>query len=234
MPDRNRTRKPSLHVRRQLDVATAIATEELLAAHAAHVLELVDLARGKVVPERLIEIYLRLQGVENPQAMVVRTRVLAALGRKARSAPETDDDAADGPSEVEEVGAPPPRGIFSYLRQRFRGRVHNDLRRWVELHTGRSAVALLDIHVRNALSFVDILGSDWPIHVGVQTYREMLGVGEGLRDVLYWLVLERIGRAELPPTGALPLRRGPEPIPAPAPAPGPNRRPRLRPPYRTA
>ncbi len=231
MPERYRTRRLSADLRRQLDVATAIATEELMAAHAIHVLELVELSGARVAPERLVEIYLRLHGVEGPQALVVRTRVLAALGHKARSTVVEPQEAGESRGTVGEAGAPPPRGIFRYLRERFRGRVHTDLRRWVELHTGRAAMGLLDIHVRNALAFVDILG-DAPLHLGVQTYREMLGVSESLRDVLYWMVLERIGRAELPPTGALPLPRSSDAGAGSAPSNG--RRPRLRPPYRTA
>lgn len=224
MPDRHRPRQPAAPIRRKLDVACAVATEELLEAHSAHIMELIGLADGRVAPERMIDIYLRLQGIGQPHAMVVRTRVLAALGQRTRSAPE--GAARSGP--VEEIAPPPPRGIFSLLRERFRGRVHTELRRWVELHTGRAAMALLDIHVRNALAFVDVMGAEAPLHQGVETYCEMLGVADSFRDVLYWMVLERIARAELPRTGTLPLPRAGESAPAA------GRRPRLRPPYRTA
>ena len=193
MPERYRTRKLPVGTRRALDVAAAIATEEIQAAHVAQVLELVDIAEGRVTPPRVTDIYLRLHGLEDPAAMVVRNRVLAELGQRARAsvgdepATAVDDDRPDA-----------PRGPFKVLRERFRGRVLVDLRRWMELHAGRSEVLILDIHVRNALSFVHTLAPDVSIRDAVAIYREKVGVREQLGEVIYWFVLSRIGEAELP------------------------------------
>ncbi len=195
MPERYRTRKLAAPIRRALDVAAAIATEEVLSAHVAQVLEVVELAEGRVVPQRAAEIYLRLHGLEEPTASVVRTRVLAELGQRARTgvtAPEPVGDEATPES---------PRGPFRSLRERLRGRVHHDLRRWMEIHTGRAEVVVLDIHVRNALVFVQTLAPDVPIQEAVAIYREQVGVREQLADVLYWLVLSRMSEAELPSAG---------------------------------
>ncbi len=192
MPERYRTRKLPAATRRALDVAAAIATEELQAAHVAQVLELVDIAEGRVTPQRVTDIYLRLHGLEDPSATVVRTRVLAELGQRARTSVTEELPAnPDAPSDA-------PKGPFKVLRERFRGRVHLDLRRWMELHTGRSEVLLLDIHVRNALAFVQALAPDVPIHDAVAIYREKVGVREQLGEVLYWFVLSRMSEAELP------------------------------------
>lgn len=192
MPERYRTRKLPVGTRRALDVAAAIATEEIQAAHVAQVLELIDIAEGRVTPQRVIDIYLRLHGLEDPAATVVRTRVLAELGQRARaSAGDESATAGDG-------GPDAPRGPFKVLRERFRGRVLVDLRRWMELHAGRSEVLVLDIHVRNALSFVHTLAPDVSIRDAVVIYREKVGVREQLGEVIYWFVLSRIGEAELP------------------------------------
>ncbi len=193
MPERYRTRKLPAATRRALDVAAAIATEELQAAHVAQVLELADIAEGRVTPQRVTDIYVRLHGLEDPQATVIRTRVLAELGQRARAGTVAEEPApGDAPTPDG------PRGPFKGLRERFRGRVHLDLRRWMELHTGRSEVLLLDIHVRNALAFVQALAPDVTVHDAVAIYREKVGVREQLGEVLYWFVLSRMSEAELP------------------------------------
>lgn len=196
MPERYRTRKLAAPIRRALDVAAAIATEEVLSAHVAQLLELVDLAEGRVVPQRVTDIYLRLHGLEEPTAAVVRTRALAELGQRARTgaSPEPVGD---------ETTQESPRGPFRSLRERLRGRVHHDLRRWMEIHSGRAEVIILDIHVRNALVFVQTLAPDVPIQEAVAIYREQVGVREQLGDVLYWFVLSRMSEAELPSAGEI-------------------------------
>lgn len=224
MPERYRTRKLPAATRRALDVAAAIATEEIQAAHVAQVLELMDIAEGRVTPQRVTDIYLRLHGLEDPSATVVRTRVLAELGQRARaSVAEELPSSPDGPPDA-------PRGPFKVLRERFRGRVHLDLRRWMELHTGRSEVLLLDIHVRNALAFVQALAPDVAIHDAVAIYREKVGVREQLGEVLYWFVLSRMSEAELPT--ARDVETSDLRIP-PAPRKVPRRNGTVRTPYRT-
>ncbi len=224
MPERYRTRKLAAPVRRALDVAAAIATEELQAAHVSQALELIDLADGRVPAARVTDIYLRLHGLEDPHASVIRTRVLAELGQRARNATEE-------PLLPEDEDTPEaPRGPFKVLRERFRGRVHLDLRRWMELHTGRSEVLLLDIHVRNALIFVQTLQPDISIHDAVAIYREKVGVREQLGEVLYWYVLSRMSEQELP--SAKELETADLRIP-PAPRKATRRNGTVRTPYRT-
>ena len=195
MPDRYRTRKLAAPLRRTLDVAAAIATEEVLAAHVAQTLELIEIADTRVAPQRVVDIYLRLHGLEEPTATVVRTRILAEIGQRAREAPAPEPVLVDDSHEET-----PARGPFRSLRERFRGRVHHDLRRWMELHTGRTEVVLLDIHVRNALIFVQTLAPDVPIHEAVAIYRERVNAPEQLGQVLYWFVLARLSDVELPTT----------------------------------
>ena len=193
MPERYRTRKLAAPLRRALDVAAAIATEEVQAAHVAQTLELIEIADARVVPQRVADIYLRLHGLEEPTAGVIRTRVLAEIGQRARSAPPTEPVLVE--DSQEEV---PARGPFRSLRERFRGRVHHELRRWMELHTGRTEVVLLDIHVRNALIFVQTLAPDVPIQEAVAIYRERVNAPEQLGQMLYWFVLARLSDLELP------------------------------------
>lgn len=194
MPERYRTRKFASPTRRALDVAAAIATEEVLAAHVAQVLDLVQLAEGRVSAGRVIDIYLRLHSLEDPTATVLRTRALAELGQRERLTPPEPEP----PVVVESAAPEAPRGPFRFFRERFRGRVHNDLRRWMELHMGRTEVMILDIHVRNALVFVQTLAPDVSIHEAVTIYREKVGVREQLGEALYWFVLSRMSEVEIP------------------------------------
>ncbi len=224
MPERYRTRKLPAATRRALDVAGAIATEEIQNAHVGQVLELVDIAEGRVTAQRVTDIYLRLHGLEDPAATVVRTRVLAELGQRARAA--VTEELPGG----EEPPHDAPRGPFKVLRERLRGRVHLDLRRWMELHTGRSEVVLLDIHVRNALAFVQALAPDVPIHDAVAIYREKVGVREQLGEVLYWFVLSRLSETELPAVRDVDTSELRIP---PAPRKLPRRNGTVRTPYRT-
>lgn len=195
MPERYRTRKLSAAVQRAVEVAAAVATEEIITAHVSYILELVEIAGDRVTPQRATDIYLRVHALEEAPGQVVRNRVLAEFGHRERAAPRPPEPVPPATPD------PPPaesRGPFGFLRGRFRGRVQTELRRWIELHTGRSEVRLLDIHVRNALTFIATLPADVPTREAVAIYGDRVGVRPEVGEVLLWLVLDRLSDKELP------------------------------------
>lgn len=196
MSERYRNRKFTPAVLRALELAAAVASEEIIAAHVAYVLELIELAGDRSPPQRVMEIYLRLHGLTDRLGVVVHNRVLAELGHRERLSPRPpEQDPPPAPPDPPEQEA---RGRFGFLRGRFRGRVQTELRRWIELHTGRSEVRLLDIHVRNAIVFVAALPPEVPTREAVALYGDRVGVRPEVGEMLYWLVLNRLCVKELP------------------------------------
>jgi hypothetical protein len=188
---------------REIDVAIAVAREEVLETHTAQLLELIELSHDRVAPHRISEIYVRLHNIAEPEATMIRNRSLAVLGVRSRVARDEGVSAAQGLPTAEN-GQDPPRGPFRFLRERFRGRVHNELRRWIELHTGRAEMVLLEVHVRNALRVVKLLSEKMPINDAVQLYREQVGARDAAAHVIYWMVLTRLSETDLPMTVSLP------------------------------
>ena len=180
-------------IRRQLEVAAAVASEELVQVHATRAQELVTLAQDRVTAPRMLFIYSRVHHLDPATAQAVMTRVLARIGQvTAEAAPRAY---AEG-EEEEELGD--SRSLLRVIRERLRGRIHLDLRRWVELHTGLTEVALLDVHTTHALRFTEMLAPDHSTAAAVDIYSKLIGVRDSQQEVLYHSVLARMARAELP------------------------------------
>lgn len=180
---------------RELQVHAAVTREAILQAHVARALKLIELSADRVSAVRMIEIYARVQQLDATVAEVVTMRLLATIGQRARKGTrptvyiegELDDDA---------------RSVFGFLRDRLRGRVLHDLRRWVELHSGQTRVALLDIYVKHAMKFVEDLSETHNIHNSLEIYRDMVGVPLSMKDALHMFVLDKLATDELPKGGA--------------------------------
>ena len=194
MTPRKASRKLKAAKRRELEVAAAVAREAVLQLHVARAVKMIDMAGDRVSALRMVNIYLRLQALNGPEGAIVANRVLALLGQRGHKGPVTTlfiEGEAD--QQVEE-----PRSVFRIVRDRLRGRVHHELRRWVELHSGSTQVALLDIHVRHALRFVKELADSHSISDAVELYGELTGVAPAVEDTLYAFVLDRLATEELP------------------------------------
>jgi hypothetical protein len=194
MTPRKASRKLTAAKRRELEVAAAVAREAVLQLHVARAVKMIDLAGDRVSALRMVNIYLRLQALTGPEGSIVANRVLALLGQRGHKGPTTTlfiEGEVD--QQVEE-----PRSVFRIVRDRLRGRVHHELRRWVELHSGATQVALLDIHVRHALRFVKELADTHAISDAVELYSELTGVAPAVEDALYAFVLDRLAAEELP------------------------------------
>jgi hypothetical protein len=197
MGARSRIRKLPLQVRRELELATAIAREAVFATHASRAEALILLAGDRVSAARMLQIHARLHLLSESDAHFLSNRVLADIGRRtakqhaAAVVNAVDEDDSDDPAVQ--------GSFFRRLRDRMRGRRLHELRRGVELYAGITEVALLKVHVKHAHRFVSIL---YPacstVQEAIGTYREILDVRSSSGEVLYYLVLERMAAANPP------------------------------------
>jgi hypothetical protein len=182
--------------RRRVELAIAVAQERLLSTHVDHALRLIQLVGDQVPFENALGIYVRLLRLSDDEARVITTRALAILGEQVVESDSTWADTPAEPTEVEEDGT--RRSFLRNMRQRLRGRVKDDLRRWVELSAARTEVAILNTHVENALNFVDLLEREQPATEAVEVYLDALEVRESVSEVTYYIALSRIADREIP------------------------------------
>lgn len=148
--------------REQLELAAAVATEAVQDAHVRFALELLDEGRDRVPVERLLDAYARLHSLTDDQHRHLTDRVFSALGR--------DPDAARG-TRLQ------PRGsVIHRAATRLRGRVHPQLRAWLDRHAARAALSVLDLHVEHALRYAVILHDQRTADGAARLYAETLGL----------------------------------------------------------
>jgi hypothetical protein len=181
-------------LRRRVELAIALAQERLLSTHVDHALRLIRLIGEQVPFENALGIYTRLLRLSDDEARVITTRALATLGERTRIEPWPELTT----EVVEEERGGTRRSLLDSMRQRLRGRVRDDLRRWVELAAARTEVALLETHVENALNFVDLLEKEQGVTEAVEVYLEALEVRESVAEMTYYFTLARIADRILP------------------------------------
>jgi hypothetical protein len=186
-------------MRRRLELAVAVAQERILATHVEHALRLIDLVGEQVPFENALEIYTRLLRLGEDEARAITTRSLAIIGERASEAevwPELITQA-----EVDAAAEKGGRSLVRQIRQRLRGRVNDDVRRWVELAAARTEVAVLAVHVDNAVNFVELLQKEMLLTEAVELYLEALDVREAIAEVAYFMTLARLAEDHLPDRG---------------------------------
>lgn len=196
MSRRKRSKALDAAKRSELEIAAAVAREGILQLHVTAALRLIEIASEQVSAVRILGIYLRLHGFGGADASILANRVLAQIGQRAARGLSTGTPViteGDEP-EIEQDAV----SLLRAVRERLRGRIHHELRRWVELHTGQTQLALLDAHVRYAERFVRDLAETHSRSAATQVYVEMVGVGPALREVLYFGVLDKLAEEELP------------------------------------
>jgi hypothetical protein len=197
--------------RRRVELAIAVAQERLLNTHVDHALDLIELVGDQVPFDDALDIYHRLLRISEDEARIITTRALATLG-------EHDDEPKSWPERMAEAdlaahSEAPSGSLLQNLRQRLRGRINEDLRRWIELEAARTEVALIDAHVANALHFVGLLDGELPFTEATELYLEALEVRDSIAEVVYYITLARLNARLLPPR----RRRGGTPTLANAP-----------------
>jgi hypothetical protein len=201
-------------VRHEVEIALATTRERVLELHAAQALELIEHAADQVSTERTLAIYCHLHRVEGHEAVVLRTAVLARLGRQSKKLPQSRPDPADA-AAIEEWDS--PLSWLQWMRRRLQGRSNIELRRWIELHSGRTQTRLLALHVTGALKLVELLKPEKSYAEVVQLYAERMHVPPSLSRAIYFLTLSRLsdpaeGATVMPlPGAATPSERRDEP-----------------------
>jgi hypothetical protein len=199
-------------MRRRVELAIAVAQERLLSTHVDHALRLIQLVGDQVPFASALGIYTRMLRLSDDESRVITTRALAILGEQVIDAREGTSwaDAPGDPLEAEDDDT--RRSFLRNMRQRLRGRVKDDLRRWVELSAARTEVAILDTHVENAVNFVELLEEEQPASESVELYLDALEVRESVAEITYYKVLSRIADRELPevPRGGTAAPRSPQ------------------------
>jgi hypothetical protein len=199
-------------MRRRVELAIAVAQERLLSTHVDHALRLIQLLGDQVPFENALGIYTRLLRLTDDEARVITTRALAILGEQVVD-PQAAANWSDASAEPAYTDDGTRKTFISNMRQRLRGRVKDDLRRWVELSAARTEVAILNTHVENANNFVELLEKEQPASESVELYLDALEIRESVAEVVYYLVLARIADEHLPEVkrGGASMHRGPQP-----------------------
>lgn len=185
-------------LRRRVELAIAVAQERLLSTHVNHALGLIQLVADQVPFENVLTIYTRLLRLSDDESRVITTRALAILGERAVKTAEWPEFTAQAPAPRPD-GETARRKFMNAFRQRLRGRVNDDLRRYVELAAARTEIAILDTHVDNALNFVDLLEGELTFNEATEVYLEALEVRDSIAEVAYYMTLTRLSEKYLPP-----------------------------------
>lgn len=184
-----RKNRLSDEVRQRLRISAAVAAERVLEEHARSTVELVEEGGDRASLERLLATYVRLHHLTEADAKRLREKVLATLGRDPRTA-----------GRVSEFDA--PRSPFRRVRNRLRGRVDLELREWVEQHTARVELTIVDLHVSHAMDFLGVFGDNGSVQEALELYAAMLGLRPTIAEIVRLKVLKvlhdtRPGKVEL-------------------------------------
>lgn len=176
----------------RMRMAAAVASASVLDEHVRSATELVRHGSDRVALERLLAIYGRLQRLDDSDHRTVAERTLAFLGR--------DPESALGAGGLAE-----PRSLFVRVRNRLRGRVHLDLREWIDYHTAHVELRVLEIHAEHALGFVRLAREHVrPVHA-LALYIEMMTLQDPAAALLRLRVLASLYNAG-PPAEVMPIR----------------------------
>jgi hypothetical protein len=205
-------------VEKKLEVAEALAREDLIETHARLATDLVDILAPRMPFDEAVERYLESMGLEGEDAEAVGTRSVALL------------DEGDLREDLAREGTrgwgfnwryATPLGALRFI-QRHKKRSDEE-RLWLELAAARAEEKLADAHARHAMEFVRVLDEEVDPARAVELYVERLGLPEIRARIVYQRVLARLAESELPRLGeaaAAPAIAPQSELPAPPPATG--------------
>jgi hypothetical protein len=191
-------------MRRRLEVATAMAWEALVDAHADQALEFLTLLDGRLDMQEALSRYLREMGIIEPMSTSVRTKVLVALeNAEAGHAPLQlhEAEAAGGAEEDEQEEEGrwrrfTPGALVSGVRERQRERDETD--RIIMLATARAEEEVIGTHVDNAITFAALLDSTLGLDRAVQEYIQTVGLGGPRAQAIFQRTMARLADVHLP------------------------------------
>lgn len=164
----------------RLRIAAAVASEKVLEEHVRSAAEMVEESGGTVPVARLLTSYARLHHLGEQDARKLRERLLAELGRNG-----LDTGALDG-----------PRSPLTRVYRRLQGRVDTEFRDWVDRHTARVQLAVMDIHVQNALEMIRVVRQQASVGETLSMYATMLGLRATVAEIVGLRVLKALHHQE--------------------------------------
>ena len=189
-------------LRRRLEVASAMAWESLVDAHAEEALEFLALLHGRMGMQDALSRYLREMGIIEPMTTSVRTKVLVALEHESGRVPMMRDPArpreeVEEPEEDEGWRRFTPGALVRGVRERQEERGETD--RVVMLAMARAEEDIIQKHVDNAITFAALLESTAGLDGAVQEYIRTVGLGGGRAQAVLQRTMARLAEVHLPP-----------------------------------
>jgi hypothetical protein len=155
-------------------MSAAVAAEQVLEEHVRSAVEMVEEGIDRAPIARLITAYGRLHHLPDQETRKLQERVLAALGSNG-SGPGTLDG---------------PRSPLARIRRRLQGRVNPELRDWVERHTARVELTIVDIHVKNALELLRVVEDHMAVGSALGLYTDLLDLRATIAEMVRLKVLK--------------------------------------------
>ena len=189
-------------LRRRLEVASAMAWESLVDAHAEEALEFLALLHGRMGMQDALSRYLREMCIIEPMTTSVRTKVLVALEHESGRVPMMRDPArpreeVEEPEEDEGWRRFTPGALVRGVRERQEERGETD--RVVMLAMARAEEDIIQKHVDNAITFAALLESTAGLDGAVQEYIRTVGLGGGRAQAVLQRTMARLAEVHLPP-----------------------------------
>lgn len=196
---------------KDLSMLLAVGRKRLADAHFTHAMELIEHAAGTVPPPRALDIYGRLHHLTEEEYRALKNRVLVAYAKRVGAEGEVPTFVGINGDVDWDVTAT----VFQRLKKRLKGRQNLELRRWVELHTGRVEAELLNIHVENVMRLVGSLGDLSPVLDAVRLYMDTMGLRNTLHEALYIATTDRLFREQAAGTVSIAAKRAAQVAEAP-------------------
>jgi len=189
---------------RDLNILLAVGRKRLADAHFAHAMQLIEHAGASMPAPRALDIYSRLHHLTEEEFRALKNRVLVAYARRALSDGETPATfiGINGDADWDITAT-----VFQRLKKRLKGRQNLELRRWVEMHSGRVEAELIAIHVENVIRLLGSLGEMSPIADAVRLYMETMGMRNTLYEALSIATADRLFRDQDEGAVSLPAKR---------------------------
>ena len=193
------------NVRRQIEVASASAWEDLVEVHASQALRFVALVSMRMPFDEAVSRYLAEMDVRDPMASSIRSRVLIALEDAQVEHEEQpgrgvlDGDAPDGGEDGDGLRRFRPDVLMKGIARKVRAT--EEAEQLVALSIARAEEAVLRAHIHNAVLFADILRDEATLSEAVEDYIELLRVTGGRAQAVFQRSMAQLADLHLPEGG---------------------------------
>jgi hypothetical protein len=197
---RTSARRLPENIRRRVEVATAMAWENLVATHVSHAGHFIRLFADRLPLEEALARYLVEMDLGDSMAAAVRTRVLVAIEESTRGG-DADAVALRAREDEEEEGVEGwrrfrPDVVVRELVQRQRR--EDAVEAWVQLAIARTEEAVINTHVDSAITFAALLDEFLPLDRAVQHYLGAANLVGARAQTIHQRTMARLADVHLP------------------------------------